>query len=663
MSPICPPALTASSPRSTDSRPPPSTSSSLPKPGGRHAGPAGRQVRRHDRRGRRDDGRLGRPDAGAGRSDRQPRARSVRPRRGLSGRRPAALDRRAGAGRREHQRRPAGPGRRAAGDDDAGRSGVGCRARGAARRRHRIGHRAAESIRGRVRTVLVGTRRHPVAPRAGRMEIPREPLRAELAQHERRRPSHRRVQPAGRDRRSARQGPRLPRAEGAGALQHRRSGEPARNRAAGDESVQLVHALDANVSRRHLSLATLGMFPGATDFATVGTFTPPEASVNLRIFGKQVSVMERALWTDRTRERDDVSVVRVAHRRRSSGHGADGAAAGHRRSATSSTGSTARRRLISSSMRSPRIETASAESHRVQGRRRCHAHAVRRHEREPDSAHRARRRHRRASSRFLRDRERSGGWRHGSRGVRAGPRAVASTLVHGGGRSASIATACCARERLAENRDRGAADESGTAVLRGGWGLFVERTPSMAGAFTSFESPVDTRFTAGAPSTAPGVPVTQTVAPDLQTPASRTWDAGFDYRWNERWAFHAGVLSREGRHELIVAPVAADHGHRAAAVERRAIELSRRRGRRALHARHHGGRRRHLHAVAVGRRPERADELLRQRAGADHRRQRVCAAQYRRPASPVRSRPRDAAREVAGARRLRLAHAACRTRW
>ena len=64
----------------------------------------------------------------------------------------------AGVGRRQHQGRPAGPGRRAAGDDDARRSGVGRRAGATAGRRDRVGDRAAESICGRVRPVLVGTR-------------------------------------------------------------------------------------------------------------------------------------------------------------------------------------------------------------------------------------------------------------------------------------------------------------------------------------------------------------------------------------------------------------------------------------------------------------------------------------------------------------------------
>src|SRR5262249_51966738 len=41
------------------------------------------------------------------------------------------------------------------------------------------------------------------------------------------------------------------------------------------------------------------MFPSTTDFATVGTFTPPEASVNFEVFGKQVALTERSLWSSR----------------------------------------------------------------------------------------------------------------------------------------------------------------------------------------------------------------------------------------------------------------------------------------------------------------------------------------------------------------------------
>src|SRR4030095_14037386 len=38
------------------------------------------------------------------------------------------------------------------------------------------------------------------------------------------------------------------------------------------------------------------------------------------------------------------------------------------------------------------------------------------------------------------------------------------------------------------------ADDSGSGVLHGGFGLFYERTPSTAGTFTQFETAVDSRF-------------------------------------------------------------------------------------------------------------------------------------------------------------------------
>jgi hypothetical protein len=66
------------------------------------------------------------------------------------------------------------------------------------------------------------------------------------------------------------------------------------------KAVSTFTRVDANVSPRHLITGTLGMFPGAVDFATVGTFVPPEAAVDFHIFGKQVALTERALWTNRT---------------------------------------------------------------------------------------------------------------------------------------------------------------------------------------------------------------------------------------------------------------------------------------------------------------------------------------------------------------------------
>jgi carboxypeptidase family protein/TonB-dependent receptor-like protein len=99
-------------------------------------------------------------------------------------------------------------------------------------------------------------------------------------------------------------------------------------------------------------------------------------------------------------------------------------------------------------------------------------------------------------------------------------------------------------------------NESGTSVVRGGFGLFYERTPSTAGAFEQFESALDTRFAADGQTIA-GEPIrfVHATAPDLETPRSRTWDIGVDQRLNERWSLHGGVIDRTGDHELVVDPV------------------------------------------------------------------------------------------------------------
>jgi carboxypeptidase family protein/TonB-dependent receptor-like protein len=98
-------------------------------------------------------------------------------------------------------------------------------------------------------------------------------------------------------------------------------------------------------------------------------------------------------------------------------------------------------------------------------------------------------------------------------------------------------------------------NESGSAVLRGGFGLFYERTPLTAGAFDQFESAVDSRFAAdGVTLLAPPVRFVHETS-TLETPRSRTWDVGYDYRVNPRWSFHVGALDRRGSHELIVDPL------------------------------------------------------------------------------------------------------------
>jgi len=184
---------------------------------------------------------------------------------------------------------------------------------------------------------------------------------------------------------------------------------------------------------------------------------------------------------------------------------------------------------------------------------------------------------------------------------------------------------------------------SGTSVLRGGFGLFFERTPSTVGAFEQFESALDTRYAAdGQTPLGPPIPFVHRTAPNLETPRSRTWDIGIDQRINAR--------PRVDRR-----PGARRRCRHAAAVEQRPQPVSRGRDRRSLLAWPGGRRQRLVREVDRARRSERADQLLRRRDVADRRRERVRAAVRRRAAPPARPRPGDADAELAAGRHFRLA--------
>jgi hypothetical protein len=102
-------------------------------------------------------------------------------------------------------------------------------------------------------------------------------------------------------------------------------------------------------------------------------------------------------------------------------------------------------------------------------------------------------------------------------------------------------------------------NESGTAVLRGGIGLFYERTPSAAGVFRDYASPIETRYAEdGVTPLGPPVLFEYSVDPELRTARSLTWDVGYDHRLNEHWAFKASAIDRHGRHELLINRLASD---------------------------------------------------------------------------------------------------------
>jgi hypothetical protein len=101
---------------------------------------------------------------------------------------------------------------------------------------------------------------------------------------------------------------------------------------------------------------------------------------------------------------------------------------------------------------------------------------------------------------------------------------------------------------------------AGTSVLRGGIGLFYERTPSAAGAFSQFEPFTDTRLVPGSTAVAQATAFTHTRAAKLHTSRSLTWDLAYDLRLTAHWAFHVGTIDRSGDHELLVLPVITNTG-------------------------------------------------------------------------------------------------------
>lgn len=313
--------------------------------------------------------------------------------------------------------------------------------------------------------------------------------------------------------------------------------------------------VDANVSRRHSVVATLGIFPSESEFATVGTFTPPEASVNLSIAGKQASLTERALWTDRTVSettfqwyesgtdvdpqggapmelQPDTVLGNFFNRqhRTTTSYQVVHAVTGHRQGAGGSHVFKVGVDLLHTQY------NGTSNSHTVLIER-ADGTVVRRLDFPGNNVASVQAVGGTEAAVFAQDRLQP----HPRWYVEAGLRVDRDGVLGGANLSPRFGAAVLL-------------NQSGAAVLRGGWGSFVERTSSMAGAFTSFENSIDTRVPG------PGVLVTQTVAPNLETAVSRSWDASFDYRWNERWALHAGVLSREGRQELIVAPFTGGSG-------------------------------------------------------------------------------------------------------
>ena len=317
--------------------------------------------------------------------------------------------------------------------------------------------------------------------------------------------------------------------------------------------------LDANLSPRHSMVGTGGLFPSVVRQATLGTFTPPEASVDLHTRVNHVAVTERSLWTDTLFSettiqvhqfqtdvlpqgsapmelRPDTTLGNFFNRQ-------------HRKTATvqvveavagSRTGYGGLHLFkMGVDVLHSNYEGSSASNpvliERADGtlvRRFDHIGPREQLVSSTDVAL------------FAQDRIQP----HARWYIEFGGRLDHDGIVDRMNVTPRVGTAVLL-------------NASGAAVLRGGFGLFFERTPSTVGAFRQFESTVDARFDRDG-RTPLGQPVAfvHTVTPELETSRSRTWDIGYDHRLSDQWSLHASVLSREGRHELVVDPVTTASG-------------------------------------------------------------------------------------------------------
>lgn len=319
-----------------------------------------------------------------------------------------------------------------------------------------------------------------------------------------------------------------------------------------DRWVSTLTRVDANLSDRHSAISNVGVYNIRSLDATLGTFTPPNATVNLRDAIWHASGTERALWSDTLLSESTVRVMK-----HTTNVDPQGLAPMQLLPDTTNGNFFNQQQRTTSSYQW--VSTVSMTRTGLFGEHYLKAGL--------DLLHTD-----------------YDGWSLSRPVVIERPDGTVTRRLDFGGRSAqevpSTDVALFAQDRFQPNAhwylefggrlDRdgivgrwnvtpraGAAvvlDESGDTVLRGGWGLFYERTPSDAGAFDQYENAVDTRFDAGPQPVV--TPVVHVISPDLQTARSSTWNLSLNQRLSASWSWHVGLLDRTGSHELIVNPQA-----------------------------------------------------------------------------------------------------------
>jgi hypothetical protein len=309
--------------------------------------------------------------------------------------------------------------------------------------------------------------------------------------------------------------------------------------------------VDANLTRKHSLVGTGGFFPSVTTFASLGTFTPPEATVDVHERVNHATISERALWSDKLVSESTVQVR---------GYRAEVVPQGELPMQLFP--DTTLGNFFNRQTRTPTtfqwIQTVSGTAHGPTG---LHLYKLGVDVLSSDyEGH--------SASRPVLVMRPDGTL---ARRLDFGPESMqrldttdvaffAQDRVQPNTRWYAEYGARLDRDGIIERWNVtprvGAAlllNESGSSVLRGGYGLFYERTPSAVGAFRQFETFTDARFAAdGVTPIGAALPFAHVTAPGLRTARSATWDVSYEYRWSPSFSIRAAMLDRRGSHELIL---------------------------------------------------------------------------------------------------------------
>ena len=94
----------------------------------------------------------------------------------------------------------------------------------------------------------------------------------------------------------------------------------------------------------------------------------------------------------------------------------------------------------------------------------------------------------------------------------------------------------------------------GRAIIRGGFGKFVQRAPLNVGAFTQFEPRTVTRFDVDGSVLHGPLTYTHRVAGEFQAPEAYVGNVEWDQRFGRKFLLKVAFLNRKGEHEFVLSP-------------------------------------------------------------------------------------------------------------